>query len=833
MRHALPRLAAFLVLSVVLSAQTKIQSPSEFLGFEVGADRKLADYKQISDYFRALDAASGRIEIQNLGKTTLGADMLMVLISSEQNLKQKDRYKQISKKLADPRGLSQQEVDALVKEGKTILLITCNIHATEIASSQMAMEWAHRLATAQDAETKKRLDDVIILLLPSLNPDGQTLETEWYRQNLGTKFEGGRAPRLYHHYAGHDNNRDWFMLTQKETKALNRAVYKEWYPQIWIDEHQMGQYGPRIFVPPYADPVSHRVNPLIFRGLNLIGTNMAWRLEEKKKAGVIYGYSFDAYWLGGTRNTGWWKNIFGVLTEVASARMATPIEVAPTELSGGGKGLVEYGKQINFPNPWPGGLWRMRDIMDYELIISDATHELASVRREDWLRGVVTLSQEAVASAKKDEYFTIPVSAQRDPVAAARLAHLMLEHGVDVLAEADKSAFHIPLAQPYSYFVTEMLTGQRYPEVRPVEGSGILQPYDVAAWSLPLMMGVEVKKTTVSTSEVKRLKPATEDDWYRPAAQKATGQRLALPAASNASVKAANAVLASGGEVRVAKSGALLIPASAAAQAEQAHVAVQAAANEESLKLRKPRVGLYKPFLASMDEGWTRFILEQYGFDLKNIENKAMKAGNLNAAFDVVILPDVGKEVMLEGRPRREGYFEELPPEYAGGMGKEGVAALKEFVQKGGTLITLASSSELVISDFNLPVRNGLANVKESDFNVPGSLLRAHIDASHPVGHGMPHEAAVFVDSGITFQTTNPPADVQRQVIAWYPADEEDILMSGWIKGAEKLERKAAAVAFTQGKGKIVMFGFRPQHRAQTEGTFKMLFNAIYWGVTE
>ena len=312
--------ALFLAAAAVAPAAS-IPTPSEFLGMSVGADKTIADYRQILAYFKALDAASPRVEVQVLGKTTLGEDMFMAAISSEENIANKQRLQEIARKIADPRGLSEAESEALVREGKVFLFITCNIHSTEIGASQMAMEWAHALATAEDAETKRRLDEVVLLLLPSLNPDGQIMETEWYRKNLGTRYEGGRMPWLYHHYVGHDNNRDWFMLTQKETQAVTRAVYHEWFPQVWLDEHQMGSTGPRIFMPPYAEPVDPDIHPLVWRDVNLIGANMALRLEQEGKSGVIYGYVFDAYWPGGTKNTAWWKNISGLLTEVASAAL--------------------------------------------------------------------------------------------------------------------------------------------------------------------------------------------------------------------------------------------------------------------------------------------------------------------------------------------------------------------------------------------------------------------------------------------------------------------------------------------------------------------------------
>ena len=334
-------LCVIFLLPALLEA-APLTTPSEFLGFTVGEDRKLADYGQIKSYFRQLDQDSPRVAIETLGKTTLGEDMIMAVISSEKNMSNLPRIREVARRLADPRGLSDAELDSLVEEGKTIVLVTCNIHSTEIASSQMAMEWAHALASADDPETLRRLDNVVLLLVPSLNPDGQTMEVEWYRKNLGTKHEGGRMPWLYHHYIGHDNNRDWFMLTQKETRDLTRAVYHEWFPQLFIDEHQMGANGPRMFIPPFSDPMDPGVHPLIWREVNLIGSTMAHRLEQQQKAGIIYGYQFDAYWIGGTRNTGWWKNITGMLLEVASARMATPIFVDPTELEGGRKGLVDY-----------------------------------------------------------------------------------------------------------------------------------------------------------------------------------------------------------------------------------------------------------------------------------------------------------------------------------------------------------------------------------------------------------------------------------------------------------------------------------------------------------
>jgi hypothetical protein len=842
-----------LVLCSITQAQEKAKSgavptPSGFLGFEVGADRKLADYKQISSYFKTLAAASPRVEVQVLGKTTLGEDMFMAVISTPENLANKAKYKSIAQKLADPRGLTPQQIDQLVRDGKSILLITCNIHSTEIGSSQMSMEWAYQLATTQDPEYLRRLNDSIVLLVPSLNPDGETMVTEWYRKYLGTKYEGGEMPYLYHHYVGHDDNRDWFMLTQIETKNVNQVVYHEWFPQFWLDEHQMGSTGPRIYIPPNADPVAKLVNPLVHRGNNLMGADMGWRLEEAGKSGVIFGYSFDAYWPGGTRNTGWWKNMYGVLTEVASARIATPIDVTPDELQGGSKGLVTYEQQINFPNPWPGGLWRLRDIMDYELLVSSAALETVTKYRQELLRGVASMSTQAVQSADAQVCWRIPIEDQRDPVTAARLVALLLEHGVEVRINSDAKVFLVPTAQPYGRFVDEMLGIQRYPEVRPAPNSGILEPYDVAAWSLPLMMGVKAERVSIRPDVLNSSRILKTPEWPSGGLSNAGGKYFSIAAHENNVFALANALQTAGAQVFLSQkpneTPEFIFPAYAqlAANAEKLHLQLVPRPDlpQGATQLKPVRLGIYKSYIAEIDEGWTRFLLDQYGFKYKSLENKEVRAGNLNNSFDVILLPDSSREVIVEGKEGRFGSFEEFPPEYAGGIGKEGVKALREFVDKGGTLITLANASDVLLGeDFGLPVRNALASpgatqgraaVTTSDFNIPGSLLRVYLDTNHPVAAGMPHEINAFVDSPIAFQTSVPPPDIQRSVIAWYPDDAKDILVSGYAHGAERLQRKAAAVAFQRGKGKIVMFGFRVQHRAQTEGTFQLLFNAIYWG---
>src|SRR5579859_7362943 len=503
--------ALAVVFFIAAAASAAVPTPSDFLHMQVGADRTLADYRQIVSYLRAVAAASPRVQVESMGKTTLGEDFVVAIISSEANLRNLAQIKENNQRLSDPRGLTEAQIDAIVAHQPSTVLVTCNIHSSEIASSQMAMEWAYALATATDAETVRRLNNTVLMLVPSLNPDGQIMITDYYRKFLGTRYEGGRLPWLYHHYVGHDNNRDWYMLTQIETQNMNRTVYREWYPQVWVDEHQMGTDGPRMFIPPFADPVDATVNPLIWREVNLIGSDMAFRLEQAHKSGLIYGYSFDAYWLGGTRNTGWWKNVTGLLLETASARIATPIQIDPTELHGGSKGLVEYKPTINFPHPWPGGTWRMRDIMDYERIASDALLEIATNYRADLLHNIVERAKDAVASGGNAAY-RIPHD-QHDWPTAQIMASILLQHGIEI-QQSGNGDYWIAMAQPYSKFVTELLEPQRYPEVRLQPGKEILRPYDVATWTLPLAMGVTVEKSSggqpPSAVPVKEIRPETK-----------------------------------------------------------------------------------------------------------------------------------------------------------------------------------------------------------------------------------------------------------------------------------------------------------------------------------
>ena len=851
-----------LSLTLALPVQAaEIPSPEEFLGHRVGADRKLAPWPKVVEYLRRLDAASDRISIESAGRSTQGNDMPVLVLTSEENQKRLDRYREIARRLAHPDGLSETEARALAAEGKTIALVTCSIHSTEVGSTQMAMEFVHDVATTQDPAMLSWLNDVILLLMPSINPDGQVMVIDWYNKYLGTPFEGGPMPWLYHVYVGHDNNRDFYMLTQKESRAVNDVLYHRWFPQIFLDEHQMGSTGPRMFVPPQADPLAPEVNSLIFRQADLLGTVMSMRLEEAGKLGVGSDMIFDSYWPGGTRNTAWWKNVTGLLTEVASADIGTPMYIEPGELRGGVKGLPEYRRQSNFPSPWPGGWWRLRDIVEYELVATRAFLESAARYRESLLTNVYRMAREATErGAQEPPYAFVIPAGQRDPVAAALLVDLLLRHGVrvqraDAPFTVGRSAYGagtyvIPAAQPYRAFLLTMLRRQRYPEVIPYAGGPVIPPYDVTAWSLPLAMGVEVDEAA-SPVPAAAVKPIQAPAWPGGEVARGAGGYL-IPHRADSAIQAQNQLLKDGKRLYWLKqappggeAGDLYIPASEITPEVMSRLSrelrvpvtpLAEAPTGPAYRVKPVRVGLYKPWAASMDEGWTRFLLERYGFAFENLSNDSMKDGSYRGKVDAILLPAVDASIIEKGEPgsaEARRFFEPMPPPYAGGIDTAGGEKLKKWVEDGGTLVAMDSSTGYVIDLFGLPVRNVLDRVSEADFHAPGSMVRILLDTSHPLSYGMSaEEVAYFADSPV-FQTSPPDARIRRRVVATYPGDAQDILVSGYLKGGERLENKAAVVEYGVGKGRIVLIGFRPQHRAQPHRTFKLLWNALYLGALE
>ncbi|MDQ2931328.1 MAG: M14 family metallopeptidase [Gemmatimonadota bacterium] len=790
----------------VLAQGPTVPTPQSMLGYQVGADRKLADWNEILGYFGKLAAASPAVSIQTLGQTTMGKPLIAAIISTPENVRNRDAIFAAQRSLADPRILKRADEVALYAHQPAVLVIQCNIHSDEIASSQMAMELAYRLATNDTLQAE--LKNTVVILIPSVNPDGEEMVVQWYRSQLGTKWEGGDMPWIYNKYTGHDDNRDWFMMTQIETRLVTHALYKEWLPEIFYDVHQQGSEGSRLFVPPFLDPVDPNIDPLIVRGIGLIGAEMASALESRGKAGVVDHAVYDMWWDGGARSTPARHNMMGLLTEAASVKVATPIVQVDSELTGHERGLPKYERSVNFPNPWKAGLWTLRDIVDYELIASEALVHLASSERERYVRDFVTLGRREIAMGESDSVkaWEIPIR-QRDPGAAVLLANKLELGGIEV--SYTDSSIIVPMAQPFRAHAKDLLEVQHYPKRLLWPGGPPEQPYDVTGWTLPLQMGV-VAWPLASIPHG----GATEGREFHLAMR--AGEIDARHTNEFATV---DSILRARHRITV-----------------NASIGTNSKGGSYTLK-KLPRIAIYRPWTGNMDEGWCRWVLEQFHLPYVSLTDSGAKAGKLRDHFDVLLVPDMSLREMRDGNSAME-----TPPQYAGGLGTAGIAAIREFVTNGGTLVLLDHASELATESLGVPVKRIVVPRRLTDESrsrapgagenaeplyAPGSILRVLVDTTNAISYGMPDTAAVYFTNSVTFDVG---AASQVRVIARYPNREEDILLSGYLQGASQIAGKAAAISAPVGRGHVVMFGFRPQHRGQSYGTFRMLFNALLTG---
>ena len=850
------------LLMVVLAAavaQAAIPAPKEVLGFDVGEDRKLADWSQVLDYFKKVAAADPkRVRFSQLGKTTLGKPFVLLTISSAENTKKLERYRQIQARLADPRGLGEEEAAGLIAEGKAIVLITCTIHSTEVASTQTAMEFVYRLLSEGTPRHRTILKDAIFLLVPSLNPDGQEMVVEWYRKTLNTRYEGSAPPFLYHHYVGHDNNRDWYMFTQMETRLAVEKVHNVWHPQVVYDLHQMGSNAARIFTPPWTDPVEPNVDPLLVSEANMLGTAMAADLATAGKKGVVINAIFD-YW-SPARHYQSYHGGLRILTESASARLATPLTVRFEQLDTNALGYNAQRASWNYPDPWPGGTWRLRDIVDYQLITMESCLFHTAQNRAMFLRNFLAIGRNALAPRKGGPFAFLVPPEQKDPATAAKMLNV-LRLGLVEIQRATKTfsadgleypvgTYVILLEQPYSSWAKTLLERQRYPDLRLYPGGPPRRPYDVTAHTLPLLMGV---KTVEVQGKFQAELEKVAADIAPPAGQVAFpsggGQAwYLLKPASNSAYQAVNRLLKNQVEVGRDRQGNFLIRASDQVLkplAVEFGLNFEAAgrATEQARRLRAPRLGLYKSYVPSMDEGWTRYVLEQFEFPYTSIFDKEVRAGRLNERFDVIVIADSSTRAIVNGQPREapappaggrgergeEFRFQgPLPEEYTGGLGEAGVRSLGEFIVRGGTLVLLNRASNFAIERLGVGARNVLADVPTRDFYGPGSLLRIRLDSHHPLAYGMDEEAAAWFEHGPVFEPSYTSAQSEGvTAVASFP--EGNPLMSGWLLGDSLIQKRHAIVDARLGSGHVVLFGIRPQYRAQSHATYKLLFNALFY----
>ncbi len=774
-----------------------IPAPAEVLGFTPGDDRKLASWAKIVEYFQKLDAASDRVNFEEIGKTTMGAPFVYATISAPENLQRLNELKEIQRQLADPRllgsptnpTLADRKGRALIARGKTVIAITCGIHSTEVGGYLSSTLIAYRLASSNEPEIQEILRNTIILLVPSTNPDGVDIVNNWYQKTLGTPYEGTEPPELYHKYTGHDNNRDWYAFTQVETQLVVDKILNVWRPQIVHDVHQQGAFGSRLFLPPYMPPVEPNVPKQIVEGYTELGSYMAKEMRAAGFKGITTNSTYDAW--SPSRAYSHYHGGVRILSETASARLATPRTIKFEELrardAAEGSSSLGYDPKVeseNFGPLWRGGEWHLRDITNYMTTAAFFLLKHAAQNREHWLQRFYEIGKEAVRPRKQGELFAFIL----EPSPNRRNVIAVLKHsGVEMITtkpftlndkQYDLGTMVIPLAQPYGSFAKAMLAPQSYPDLRDASGRPI-QPYDVTAHTLSLLMNT---KATAASGPFKFELPGRDDVMY--------GDPISRPT------------------------------------------------------LVDVGLAIYKSHLPSMDEGWTRWVMDDHVWTLssnpytlgrikyQSMSDEDIRAGALGR-HKTLVIPDQPRAAILNGH--RKGA---MPEEYTGGLGAEGVKALREFVEQGGTLVCLNRASDFAIEQFNLPLRNVVEGLPRTDFYVPGSILRIELDTSDPIAKGMPKESIAWFENSPVFEVMKdinftgggneevrffPP---HVHVIARYPSDK-DPLLSGWLLGADRIKGKAALVEVGLGKGRIILFGFRPQYRGQSLATYPLFFNAI------
>lgn len=898
------RIPSTVVVLALLAAAPTVQaqailSPEEHFGHPMGASKELAHWSDILEYFEIVAGASDRILVDTAGPTTSGHPFVVLTISSPANLDRLDEIHAASKQIADGR-ITRAEAEAIAGAIPATAFINHNIHSTEIGSSQTSVQLVYDLVTGTDEVTRTILDEVVTVLIPSANPDGQILVTDWYRRNVGTEHERARMPWLYHPYAGHDNNRDFFQANLIETRYWMEAMYHQTSPQLYLDQHQMGGNGPRIFVPPYPDPMNPDVHPLQWQQLQFIGGGMVADLQAAGKEGVVTGSMYRIWGQEGAL-TGRYHNIVALLTETASANIASPdtVELAALERGAApGRGLSEYGFQMAFVDPWMGGEWTLGDIVDYQMISAMSFLEQSARFREHYIMGRWQMASETIEKGRLEGpgAYVIPLD-QADPVSAAEMVDRLILQGVQVHQATE--AFSAPVQtnvwdtpsdgtmaipqdgapadddvdedeageagvddddtaeagsepdedvaprtfpagswivfgdQPGRAAVLDLLEPRNRRLQREWPDGPFMRSYDGAAYTMPMQMGVEALR--VDRADVGSVAPAISARIVPPALPTAT-QWYGISAEITRSHEMVAKLMAAG--VRVSRAStdegpAFLVRADdASARATLSElsrtIGIPVMADPTGVSdirgQTSARIGLYQGWAASMDEGWTRLLLDDFGYDYEAMSNESMRNGPLQDRFDVIIVPsEIPLQRLINGDTTAI-----TPPEYRGGIGEEGVENLQAFVESGGTLVTLERADELVLERFDVPIRNALEGVGSEEFFLPTSLLRVELDQTHPLTFGSPDEVAGKWAGGRAYEPTGFGGSAGRiEAVGRWAEDPDRVLMSGLLHGAELLAGKGAMLDVEYGRGRILMYGFRVQHRAQTHGTFRLLLNAF------
>ncbi len=919
-RHAAAVVCLLLAAAAAAAAQT-ITTPKQHFGFDIGDDYQLATYTQLVEYWKKLDKESDRMKVVEIGKTAEGRPQLMAIITSPENFKKLDRYKEISRRLALAEGLTDEQARALAKEGKTVVWFDGGLHATEVLGAHQLIETVYQLVSRTDPETTRFLNDLIILAVHA-NPDGMELVSSWYmREADPQKRSTAGIPRLYEKYAGHDNNRDFYISNLPESTNMNRVLYSEWFPQIMYNHHQTGPAGTVMFAPPFRDPFNYNFDPIVLGELDLVGAAMATRFNAEGKPGITSrkGASYSTWFNGGLRTTVYFHNMIGLLTETIGN--PTPVQI-PLMID---RQLPD--SSLHFPIAPQA--WHFRRSIEYSVTANYAVFDVASRNRENFLFNIYQMGKNSIARGGRDSWTPYPsrveavkaemqkdqppppapgggrggrggFAASASPAASAKyygmlhkpewrdarayvipadqpdfatatkFVNALLKAGITVhratgpFIAAGKSypagSFVVKAAQAFRPHVLDMFEPQDHPNDIPFPGGPPTAPYDNAGWTLAYQMGVKFDRLLDNAGEgplevVTGLQKAAAGKVAGPAAGYVLGHQ------TNDAFTAVNRLLAAGEEVYWIqdRAGAFYIPSKASTRplleklASDLGVSFEAATAQppgSALKLRTPRIALVDRYGGSMPSGWTRFILEQYGFPFEVVYPQTLDAGNLNATFDAIIFVDdtVIQTDAAGGRGGRGAGFggqqqdpASIPAEYRGWLGSLTAATtlpqVRRFLENGGTVLSIGGSTSMAYQ-LGLPLSDHLVErsadgrtrpLPREKYYVPGSVLRVAVDTANPLAHGLPAALDVFFDNSPVFALGPEAALRGVRPVAWF--DSASPLRSGWAWGQGYLNGGIAVAEAQVGKGRLLLFGPEIAFRAQPHGTFKFLFNGIYLGV--
>ena len=917
-RHLLAATAVAILFhmpSSSLAAGGRITTPKEALGHDVGEDYFLANYTQLVSYWKTLAAESDRARMVDIGSTSEGRRHYMMIVSSPENLARLDRYKDIAARLARAEGLTDEQARRLAAEGRAIVWIDGGMHADEVVPAQALIAGVYDMLSSNDAEARKILDNVIILF-GQPNPDGQDRVANWYMRNADPqKRELTETPVLWQKYVGHDNNRDFYLVSQQETTNLNRIFFREWYPQIIFNQHQDGPLGAVVFLPPFRDPFNYNYDPLVMSGLNEVAGEMHSRLIAEGKGGSsmrsVQNYST---WNNGMERTAaYFHNAIGILSEIVGNPTPQQLRLVPENQV----------PRSDLPLPVKPQLWHMKQSIEYSLSMSRAVLNYASGNRERVLFNIYRMGANSIARGSRDNWtitdervqelkasgkpqtvkdslalmgnsvngegyidpnlyervlhdpakrdargYILPAD-QPDFPTATKFVNSLIKAGADVdqatapFTVAGKSypagSYVVKTAQAYRPHVLDMFEPQKHPNNFAYPGGPPIAPYDAAGYTLAFQMGVKFDRVLDAFSGPFQRLP----DVIAPPAGQIVGTGsagfLISHEANNASMLT-NRLLKAGQHVSWVKAalsvdgrsfgpGAIWVPPTAKAReilSEGARAlgvdvyAVSAAPAVETLELKPMRIGVVDLYGGLQTTGWMQWMLEQFEFPYTIVRPQRLDRGDLAKDFDVIILPDgaIKQESQNnDGSTNHQPKPEDIPAKYRSWLGEitadKTLPRLEQFVRGGGSIIAIGSSTQLA-SFLNVPVERAPAEMKDgksqslpqSQFYIPGSILSAKVDNTTPLAFGAPSIVDVFFDRSPTFKVAGAAPGLRK--VAWFSGPHP--LRSGWAWGQERLDGAAAIVDADVGKGKLFLMGPEVNFRGQSQGTFKFLFNALYYG---